>query len=105
MPRVGQLIGVDAQLNLGVDDYCEVNDSIGWICDALGVSPKLEYSGGDRGWIGDSPFVFLDTARIQALGWKPKCTIREGVLSAGALAPWFRDGSMPRLDRPRSDWP
>ena len=45
-------------LNLGVDGYCEVNDSIGWICEELGVSPKLEYSGGDRGWIGDNPLSF-----------------------------------------------
>ena len=66
--------------NLGVDGYCELNDSIGWICETLGVSPKLDYSGGDRGWIGDNPFIFLDTARIQALGWKPKYSIREGVL-------------------------
>lgn len=66
--------------NLGVNGYCEVNDSIGWICDALGVTPKLEYSGGDRGWIGDNPFIFLETAKIQSLGWKPKFGIHEGVL-------------------------
>lgn len=66
--------------NLGVDGYCEVNDSIGWICETLGVTPELQYSGGDRGWIGDNPFIFLDTTRIQALGWKPKHNIREGVL-------------------------
>ena len=67
-------------LNLGFDGYCEVNDSIGWICDALGVRPALEYTGGDRGWIGDSPFIFLDTARIQGLGWTPKLDIRQGVV-------------------------
>ena len=67
-------------LNLGVNGYCEVNDSIGWICEELGVSPKLEYSGGDRGWIGDSPFIFLDTSKIQDLGWKPKLSIHDGVL-------------------------
>ena len=66
--------------NLGVDGYCEVNDSIGWICQKLGVTPKLEYTGGDRGWIGDNPFIFLDTQKIQSLGWKPKCTINEGVI-------------------------
>lgn len=66
--------------NLGVDGYCEVNDSIGWICETLGVTPDLQYTGGDRGWIGDNPFIFLETKRIQALGWKPKYTIREGVL-------------------------
>ena len=67
-------------LNLGVDGYCEVNDSIGWICEELGVSPKLEYSGGDRGWIGDNPFIFLDTSKIRDLGWKPKLSIQDGVL-------------------------
>jgi UDP-glucose 4-epimerase len=66
--------------NLGVDGYCEVNDSIGWICSELGVQPNLEYSGGDRGWIGDNPFIFLDTKKIQSLGWKPKHGIRDGVL-------------------------
>lgn len=66
--------------NLGVDGYCEVNDSIGWICEELGVQPQLEYSGGDRGWIGDNPFIFLETKKIQSLGWKPKYGIREGVI-------------------------
>jgi UDP-glucose 4-epimerase len=67
-------------LNLGTDEYCEVNDSIGWICEHLGVSPKLEYSGGKRGWIGDSPFIFLDCGRMRSLGWKTKYTIREGII-------------------------
>ena len=67
-------------LNLGVDGYCEVNESIGWICEELGVTPKLEYSGGDRGWIGDNPFIFLDTSKIRDLGWKPKLSIQDGVL-------------------------
>lgn len=66
--------------NLGVDSYCEVNDSIGWICNALQVKPQLNYSGGDRGWIGDNPFIFLDTQKIRSLGWTPKYNIQEGVL-------------------------
>ncbi len=66
--------------NLGVDGYVEVNDSIGWICKELEVSPRLDYSGGDRGWIGDNPFIFLDTKKIQALGWRPKYDIEQGVI-------------------------
>jgi len=66
--------------NLGTDEYCEVNDSISWICEYLGVTPQLTYSGGERGWVGDSPFIFLDCSRIRALGWRPRLTIREGVL-------------------------
>jgi len=66
--------------NLGTDEYCEVNDSIGWITSHLDVHPVKSYTGGDRGWIGDSPFIFLDTAKIRALGWKPKLSIREGII-------------------------
>jgi UDP-glucose 4-epimerase len=36
--------------------------------------------GGDRGWIGDNPFIFLDCAKVRALGWQPALSIREGVL-------------------------
>jgi UDP-glucose 4-epimerase len=67
--------------NLGQDEYCEVNQSIGWICERLQLKPRLEYAGGDRGWIGDNPFIFLDCSRIRALGWMPKLSIREGVIS------------------------
>jgi len=66
--------------NLGTDDYCEVNDSIRWISERLGVAPELRYAGGRRGWVGDSPFIFLDCSRMRALGWKPELTIREAVL-------------------------
>jgi UDP-glucose 4-epimerase len=66
--------------NLGADDYCEVNDSIGWICNELGVQPTLEYTGGDRGWIGDNPFIFLDTKKIKSLGWRPKYGIKDGIV-------------------------
>jgi len=66
--------------NVGCDGYCEVNDSIAWICETLGVTPKIDYTGGDRGWIGDNPFIYLDIRKIRALGWKPKLTIREGVI-------------------------
>jgi UDP-glucose 4-epimerase len=66
--------------NLGTDEYCRVNDSIGWIAERLGCAPRLNYAGGERGWIGDSPFIFLACARIQALGWRPKLTIREAVV-------------------------
>ena len=66
--------------NLGTDEYCEVNNSIGWICDYLKVEPQKTYTGGERGWIGDNPFIFLDTTKIRNLGWKPKLSIKEGIM-------------------------
>jgi len=66
--------------NLGTNEYVEVNDSIGYICERLGIAPTMEYTGGDRGWIGDNPFIFLDNAKMRGLGWAPKLTIRDGIL-------------------------
>ena len=66
--------------NLGTAEYCQVNDSISWICAELGFSPRIEYSGGNRGWIGDNPFIFLDCSRIRELGWRPRLSIREAVV-------------------------
>ncbi len=65
--------------NLGTAEYVQVNDSVGHICGALGLKPKLEYSGGTRGWVGDNPFIFLDTKKIQATGWKTSLTIEQGI--------------------------
>lgn len=67
-------------LNVGGARYCTVDESLGWICEALGRRPRARYTGGDRGWAGDSPFVWLDTARLEALGWRPLVDIREAVL-------------------------
>jgi len=80
--------------NLGADQACEVNDSIGWICEHLGVSPRLMYSGGKRGWVGDSPFILLDCDRIRSLGWRPTLSIQEAVVSTVEFLegnPWLYD--------------
>ena len=65
--------------NLGTDEFVTVKDSIGVICQRLGLTPRFDYTGGDRGWVGDNPFIYLDTARIRATGWAPKLTIRQSV--------------------------
>jgi UDP-glucose 4-epimerase len=65
--------------NLGVNEYCTVTDSISWICARLGLDPKLEFTGGKKGWVGDNPFIFLDTAKIRSTGWQPVLTIRQAV--------------------------
>jgi UDP-glucose 4-epimerase len=66
--------------NLGTAEFVEVNDSIRFICQTLGLRPRLEYSGGKRGWVGDNPFIFLDTKKIQATGWKTTLTIEQGIV-------------------------
>ena len=67
-------------LNLGTDEYCDVNQSINWITDHLNLKPNLSYTGSERGWIGDNPFIFLDCNKIRNLGWKPSFTIKIGII-------------------------
>ena len=65
--------------HLGVPAYCRVEQSAGWISEELGLKPKFEFSGGERGWIGDNPFVFLDVSKAMATGWMPKHSIEQSV--------------------------
>ena len=43
------------------------------------VDTRIEYGQGDRGWPGDVPRFTYDTARLQALGWKPRLHSTEAV--------------------------
>jgi UDP-glucose 4-epimerase len=78
--------------NLGTDEYVEVNASIDVICDELKLKPTRQYTGGERGWVGDNPFIFLDCAKLKGTGWKAKKTIKDAVrLTAQYLTqnPWI----------------
>jgi UDP-glucose 4-epimerase len=69
-----------AVYNLGTNEFVELNDSIHYICHALGLQPRIVYSGGDRGWIGDNPFIFLDTQKVRATGWAPALIIEQAIV-------------------------
>jgi UDP-glucose 4-epimerase len=66
-------------LNLGHDESIVVDQSIAIISRTLGISPRLEYGGGRRGWVGDSPRIELDIARMRSLGWAPTKSIEESI--------------------------
>ena len=64
---------------MGLNEVISVKQSIITITNFLKVSPKIIYSGGKRGWIGDSPKILLDIKKLRNLGWKPKYNIRESL--------------------------
>ncbi len=66
--------------NLGTDATCQVNDSVSWICKTLGIQPKLNYSGGSRGWVGDNPHIHLDSSKAIQHGWKVEKNIEDSVI-------------------------
>lgn len=65
--------------NLGTDETIRVTDSIAEITRHMGLDPELEFTGGRRGWPGDSPLILLDCSRLRALGWRPSLSIKEGI--------------------------
>lgn len=66
--------------NLGHDYFITVVEVVKVILDELGLqSVALDFAGGQRGWVGDSPLVHLDTAKLKAMGWQPEISIEEGI--------------------------
>ncbi len=67
-------------LNLGTNEGITVKESAELICQTLGYSPKFNFTGGNKGWIGDNPKIELDIRRALKLGWKTEFTIKESIV-------------------------
>jgi len=66
--------------NLGHDEQVDVITVAGIVAEEMGLNDvQYTFTGGARGWIGDSPFVHLDTGKMKKLGWKPKTSIEQGI--------------------------
>ncbi len=66
-------------INLGVDGFCEVRDSIGWILNELSLNPEINYGTETKGWIGDNPLIHLNIEKVKGYGWTPRYSIEESV--------------------------
>ena len=77
--RASQETGGFDVFNLGVNDYCSVIDSIGWITSRMSVTPELHFGTEDRGWVGDNPFIFLDVSKAADAGWVAQWPIQSSV--------------------------
>jgi len=59
--------------NLGLQEQTTVDELSDIVIQEMGLSKvKKKYTGGERGWIGDNPVVFLAIKKMKDLGWKPK---------------------------------
>ena len=77
--RPGRTGGHYEVYHLGVPAFCEVRESAHWICDEMGVAPRLEFGSGNRGWTGDIPFVLLDVRKATTAGWAPRQSIETSI--------------------------
>jgi UDP-glucose 4-epimerase len=67
--------------NLGNKEWINVVDLADLVCKTMGLNKvAYTYSGGIRGWKGDTPFVHLDISKISSLGWAPKYSVRETII-------------------------
>jgi UDP-glucose 4-epimerase len=67
--------------NLGNKEWINVTDLADILCIQLGLdNVKYTFSGGIRGWKGDTPFVHLDISKISSLGWVPRFTVKETII-------------------------
>ena len=58
--------------NLGTSDRTSVREIAEKVVAAHGGTAHIEYTGGDRGWVGDVPQQLLAIGKIQKLGWNPR---------------------------------
>lgn len=83
----GLFLAIDKNLqgfnvfNIGHDSSLVVDESAKTICKTMGIDSKFEHSGGERGWVGDSPRIQLDTTKLKKLGWNAKHDLHSSVES------------------------
>lgn len=67
-------------VNLGHSDYLNVVELADIVVQEMGLDGvEYNFTGGVRGWLGDSPFVHLDISKIKGAGFEPNVTIEEGI--------------------------
>lgn len=68
--------------NLGTHTTTSVTTIADIVSDELGLDPDYEYTGGDRGWVGDVPKMRLSIDKLRSIGWKPDRESDEAVRAA-----------------------
>ena len=66
--------------NLGHFQTMNVKNLADIVCDEMNLN-KVEYhfTGGERGWVGDSPLVHLDTQKANKYGWEAEISIEDSI--------------------------
>lgn len=65
--------------NIGTETRTTVAEIAKMVIEEMGLKSSIEYTGGNRGWIGDVPEFQYDLSKIHQLGWKAKISSNEAV--------------------------
>jgi UDP-glucose 4-epimerase len=77
---IGHATATVNTFNIGSEDWIDVKAIADIVAEKKGLSQvTYQFTGGDRGWVGDVPKMQLSIARMKALGWKPRHGSQESV--------------------------
>lgn len=65
--------------NLGNKNTIKVKQLAQVVCHEIGVKPLFNFTGGDRGWPGDTPYTILSIKKALKTGWEPKYSCEESI--------------------------
>lgn len=54
---------------LGSDTRTKVKEIAAMVIEEMGLDASIEFTGGDRGWLGDVPEFRYDLSKVNRLGW------------------------------------
>lgn len=69
-------------VNIGTDSTTTVNKIADIVSEVMGLDPKYDYTGGEKGWTGDVPKIKMDVSRMKSLGYEPSMSSDEAVKQA-----------------------
>ncbi len=79
--------------NLGTHDRISAREIGEKVVAAHGGTARIEFTGGERGWVGDVPQQLLAVGKIEALGWHPRDSSAAAVDRTSAEMRAARSGS------------
>jgi UDP-glucose 4-epimerase len=65
--------------NLGPESRTTVKEIAQMVIEEMGLDAKIQYTGGDRGWVGDVPEFKYNLTKIHTLGWHATHSSNEAV--------------------------
>lgn len=68
--------------NLGTRTTTSVRRIADIVADEMDIDPTYEFTGGERGWVGDVPRMRLDVEKLADAGWEPSISSDEAVRGA-----------------------
>ncbi|MFP4626089.1 MAG: NAD-dependent epimerase/dehydratase family protein [Natronomonas sp.] len=68
--------------NLGTRTTTSVRRIADIVADEMDLDPTYEFTGGERGWVGDVPRMRLDVEKLADAGWEPSISSDEAVRRA-----------------------